>query len=831
MAHSRARKETHTMLTHSAQRSKSIALSAITPFLLAFAPQDPSFNPPSLDLTLGNGEVQSYVIEVCIPGETNVSMADVFLLADSTGSMGDEIAQVQADAGLILGTLLGDPNIDFQIGVGDYKDFSDSGSFVGGGGGSPDPYAFQLAQSITDNAVDINTAIDAWDADGGNDIPEGQLFAFDRLVNDPGIGWRAGAKRIIIFFGDAPGHDPVCAAISGNAYDITEASVIADLQGAGPGGTTIIGVSSDGGLNDNFDSGDYTGACGYSESGNGQADRIAAGTGGLVEEIGNPAEVTTAILDAIVTVLSEVDVSLNPTGGIAGLVTSIDPPSHSIVLPEDPTEEICVLFTVNFEGYCVSDPADADPSASLDLHLDGAPTSFGIPTDAHLDVCDDDGDDILTESIFAGLDVDIQTSQVWGSIAAGNDLNVETCNLGIGVTDEDTDTMIAQHDLNAHIGNLEHGNIVAGNSLNIAPTFGIAGGTLAPRIDNVVDWANILNIVTTTTTTVGALAPTGTVTVQQDNLILSAHTGADVEIFLVTAAQLEYARDVSIDVDAGSAAIVNIEGGNLNPMQFGIRLVNIGPDMVLFNAFEASQVSIADVNFDGSLVVQGGDMSIAEIDVAGQLISGGNISLQTTRVYGQIFNGEIGELVPFMAGHPVQEPMDSLLHNLLLSPSSSGGVTVASMGSAEGSPLAVTVNGQTRSFRADKVASLTVANVTDHTLVDVDPSLGLEVHLLELQPLGGQDVFMLDQFDVPETGRGMITMDLFSNDLAGSSGLDIGSFQVVKRPAHAFASFDPASASVRYLWDASKWSSDSFEYTVLDGNGVRSAPIEVRILR
>ena len=156
---------------------------------------------------------------------------------------------------------------------------------------------------------------------------------------------------------------------------------------------------------------------------------------------------------------------------------------------------------------------------------------------------------------------------------------------------------------------------------------------------------------------------------------------------------------------------------------------------------------------------------------------------------------------------------------------------MAPMGSAEGSPLAVTVNGQTRSFRADKVASLTVANVTDHTLVDVDPSLGLEVHLLELQPLGGQDVFMLDQYDVPETGRGMITMELFSNDLAGSSGLDTGSFQVVKRPAHAHVRFDASSGSVRYFWDASKWSSDSFEYTVLDGNGVRSAPIEVRILR
>ena len=95
---------------------------ALTPLLLAFSPQDPSFNPPSLDLTLSNGETEQYVIEVCIPGETNVSMADVFLLADSTGSMGDEIAQVQADAALILNTLLGDANIDFQIGVGDYKD-------------------------------------------------------------------------------------------------------------------------------------------------------------------------------------------------------------------------------------------------------------------------------------------------------------------------------------------------------------------------------------------------------------------------------------------------------------------------------------------------------------------------------------------------------------------------------------------------------------------------------------------------------------------------------------------------------------------------------------
>ena len=203
------------MLMNSGHRSKSITLSALTPFLLAFAPQDPSFNPPSLDLTLGNREVQQHVIEVCIPGEANISMADVFILADSTGSMGDEIAQVQADAGLILGLLLGDPSIDFQVGVGDYKDFPH------------DSYAFQLAQSITDDQGDLTLAINDWQALGGADTPEGQLFALDRLVNDPAVGWRAGSKRIIIYFGDAPGHDPVCAGVSGLAGDITEASVIA----------------------------------------------------------------------------------------------------------------------------------------------------------------------------------------------------------------------------------------------------------------------------------------------------------------------------------------------------------------------------------------------------------------------------------------------------------------------------------------------------------------------------------------------------------------------------------------------------------------------------
>ena len=453
------------------------------------------------------------------------------------------------------------------------------------------------------------------------------------------------------------------------------------------------------------------------------------------------------------------------------------------------------------------------------------------PDDGGDDDGGDDGEVDLPHAVLSGIDVDIRTSHIYGTVAAGNDLSVETSNLALAVSPEETDSMIADRDIHAQLGLLDHGNVVAGNSLNIAPTFGIAGGTLDPRIEDVIDFDALLDYVTEVTTTMGALVPTGTVEVNQDNLVMSAHNGAAIEIFLVSAAQLEAARDVTIEVDAGSAAVINIEGGNLNPVQFGIRLLNVSPDMVLFNAFEASQVFIADVNFDGSLIAQTGEVDIQEIDVAGQLIAGGDISLQTTRVFGSLFSADLEDFLPFMGGLPMQAPEDVLLHNLVLSPGATGNVRVAPLDSEEDSMLVVTVNGLTRHFRSEKIGRLTLTDVTDSSSVNVDPSLNLEVHYLEEGPLAGDDVYLLKQMDVPRRGRGRILMDLFANDLAGSSGLDTSRLRVVTAPEHGVIRHDVASGRIWFAWDGSKWTQDEFEYVVLDGNGVTSEPARVRIFR
>jgi len=121
---------------------------------------------------------------------------DIMLLADTTGSMGDAIANVQAKANSVMQQIKA-VQPDAQFGVAQYKDY-----FC-------DAQPYRLSQAITADTNAIQTAIDTtWNADGGCDWPEAQLNAFYQLATSASVGWRSGSNRIIAWFGDAPGHDP-----------------------------------------------------------------------------------------------------------------------------------------------------------------------------------------------------------------------------------------------------------------------------------------------------------------------------------------------------------------------------------------------------------------------------------------------------------------------------------------------------------------------------------------------------------------------------------------------------------------------------------------------
>jgi hypothetical protein len=249
---------------------------------------------------------------------------DIYFLADITGSMDGAIAAVQANAGSIMAAILAvQPTA--QFGVGSYRDYPYD---------ALPPFYHQLA--ITADTTAVSTAIGTWAAGGGSDGPEAQFYALNRLAasGDPlGIGWRGLGTPIVVWFGDAPAHDPVPNAATGLGYDIDEVNVTADLVAAG---IKVIAISLDSGgyaagIDDdpNIGGGDYAAAYGIAENGSpGQATRIAAATGGAYLFAATPEEAADAVLDGIAELTTDVwgVVTADP-----GLTVTLSPAVYSDV--------------------------------------------------------------------------------------------------------------------------------------------------------------------------------------------------------------------------------------------------------------------------------------------------------------------------------------------------------------------------------------------------------------------------------------------------------------------------------------------------------------------
>jgi hypothetical protein len=206
-----------------------------------------TISPSSFTCTIPTGGTCSVSKTVTVTaGTPTTSKADIFFLADTTGSMGGSIAAVKASATALLGTLSGLGDIAF--GVGEYKDKTTAG----------DAFDYRLNTNITNVAGSVTAGIGLWSASGGGDFPEQAIFALSHVATD--TTWRAGAKRIVVWFGDATSHDPSgtpavtqaqsIAALNANNVQV-EAIDVGAMDGLGQasaitaatGGTLFTGIS------------------------------------------------------------------------------------------------------------------------------------------------------------------------------------------------------------------------------------------------------------------------------------------------------------------------------------------------------------------------------------------------------------------------------------------------------------------------------------------------------------------------------------------------------------------------------------------------------------
>lgn len=335
-----------------------------------------SISPTSFTDTIAVSETTSENFTITLPPDgPATSLVDVVFLSDNTGSMGGAIANIEANASAILGALSGS-GADINYAVTSYfRDPSECCTTPGGPViGNSSSRSYNLLTPMTGDTTAVQNGINGWFASGGGDGPEGGLFALHQIATagaatDSGVstgldvGFRDGAAKVVVWFGDIGQHTDT----------VSEAETIAALNAAD---ITVIAIGTRG-----------VGAFGSAlnvggDLPNGQADRVAAATGGTSTYVGAPGTTATSIsdliLDEIEEEISTIDLELVPDMDFAGLdvmVTCVSPEGCDDVEAGESR-----VFSADFTGL-------APGVYEFDLVATGL---AGVLADIEITVTDDD---------------------------------------------------------------------------------------------------------------------------------------------------------------------------------------------------------------------------------------------------------------------------------------------------------------------------------------------------------------------------------------------------------------------------------------------------------
>ncbi len=150
-----------------------------------------SIDPASYAATIGVGETVTINKTITLPA-AGATKVDVFFLVDDTGSMGSTIGAAKSGATAVMNAL---PS-SYRFGVAGYDGDPSEGVTAAN--------AFNLHQALTTDKTAVQAGINLLVASGGGDTPEASNYALKQAADT--LSWAAASQRIVVWFGDAPGH-------------------------------------------------------------------------------------------------------------------------------------------------------------------------------------------------------------------------------------------------------------------------------------------------------------------------------------------------------------------------------------------------------------------------------------------------------------------------------------------------------------------------------------------------------------------------------------------------------------------------------------------------
>lgn len=220
-------------------------------------------------------------------------------------------------------------------------------------------------------------------------------------------------------------------------------------------------------------------------------------------------------------------------------------------------------------------------------------------------------------NVFVLENIAQQYTDIEGKLAAGGDVNFFG-GIGDRLPANSGNVVVAGRDFNFAGGQVFNGNAVYGRNANVAANTGIPNGTLTKG--NPINFQVAGNELKALSQYLASLTPTGTTNIQPGGGINLIGSGQTLNIFNLSGADLSKTNNFEISADPNSTVVVNISGQDVSMQNFGFNIVGTNRTKVLYNFFEATNITANSVGIQGSILAPFADVIFNSGEINGNVI-------------------------------------------------------------------------------------------------------------------------------------------------------------------------------------------------------------------
>lgn len=238
-----------------------------------------------------------------------------------------------------------------------------------------------------------------------------------------------------------------------------------------------------------------------------------------------------------------------------------------------------------------------------------------------------------------------------GAIAVGGNANFTNYSIGSKLTsDYNGYGLVAGNNLSFGNGQVNAGNVAVGGTTNNY-NFTVQHGTLTTG-SHPVDFNAAQVLLTGSSLSYAGYAPTSVASIAGSGAVTLTTGDGNLQVFNLTDSQLAGAnyQGLTINAKAGQTVLVNVSGKSVSMHDYQVYLNGTDANHVLFNYYQAANLSISGVSPIGSILAPFASVDFNNAHIDGTLIA--NSLNGTGELHDYQFTGSLTQVSAVPEPHP-----------------------------------------------------------------------------------------------------------------------------------------------------------------------------------